>query len=266
MGMDIFYFLHSYIPSRIAFMIGDWPIYWYGVLMAVGIIAALFVALKLAPRYNIKTQDVWDLSGWLIICGVIGARLYDICLELTYYWSNPLAALKIWNGGLAIHGALLGGLIAVIIFIKKRHLSFWNMAAVLLPAVALGQAIGRWGNWFNQELFGRPSNWPWSIPIEVINRPTDFAIFSYFQPTFLYESLGLLVLFILLFNLARKQKNSRLIAAAYLIGYGTIRFLLEFIKIDATPMVINLRWPQIFSLIMIVAAVIILKTKKGEVT
>lgn len=253
--MNIFYFLHSYIPPRVAFMIGDIAIYWYGIILALAIILSLFVALRLARYYQIKTDTIWDLTSWLIIGGLIGARLYEIFLELPYYSSQPIEIIKIWNGGLAIHGALIGGLIALLLFIQKYRLSFWNLLAVVLPAVALGQAIGRWGNWFNQELFGRPSLASWSIPIEPANRPFNFEAFTYFHPTFLYESLAMFLVFGLLYFLICKKASAHIIMCAYLISYGLIRFLLEFIKIDTTPIVLGLRWPQIVSLVMLLIGI-----------
>lgn len=264
--MDFFYFLHGFIPNPIILTIGPFSFYWYGLLIALGIIVALLIAQKLAALDGLAKETLFDLGSWLIVAGLIGARLYDVFLELPYYLNHPLDVFKIYQGGLAIHGALLGGLIALLIFTHFKKINLWRLLAVLAPGVALGQAIGRWGNWFNQELFGRPTNLPWSIPISPLNRPFEFEAFTYFHPTFLYESLALIILFFILFYFAQKKISAKLITASYLIGYGLTRGLLEFIKIDTTPIVFGLRWPQIFSLIMIVVGFYLLFSKnKSEV-
>ena len=137
--------------------------------------------------------------------------------------------------------------------------------AIITPGLALGQAIGRYGNWFNQELFGLPTNLPWGIPIAIENRPLEFISQEFFHPTFIYESLGLLLISILLFILLYRQKNSLTkkmamrIGAYYLAAYSVLRFSLEFIKVDITPTFLGLRWPQFMSLIIISIAIVIFK-------
>ena len=179
--------------------------------------------------------------------------------------AHPSQIIKIWEGGLAIHGAIIAGAITLFFFIKKNKLPFWQLLAIVTPGVALGQALGRFGNWFNQELFGLPTNLPWGIPIAITNRPAAFINQEFFQPTFLYESLGCLLiaifLFILLYNQKDKlsQKLAMRVSAYYLALYSILRFFLEFIKVDLTPILFGLRWPQIISLIAIIVAVIIYK-------
>lgn len=256
--------LHSFNPQAILFSFGFINIYWYGLFMVTGIIAALLIIFRLAPYYKIEKDFLFDLSFWLIINGLLGARIYDILLQIPYYMEHPLNMLKIWQGGLAIHGAIIGGLITIYSFSKKRKVNFWSLSSLLVPGLALGQAIGRWGNYFNQELFGLPTAKPWGIPINEFNRPLDYFFSTFFHPTFLYESLGCLFIFFALiaanYFLIKKNRltknNCILLTSGYLIAYSILRFFLEFIRIDETPVFLNLRWPQIASLLIIIIAII----------
>lgn len=258
-------FLHSYIPEPIALQLGPITIYWYGIIMAVAIICALLLALHIAKMRNIKSDEILDAAIWAIVGGLIGARVYEIFLEWAFYSTHPADILKVWNGGLAIHGALIGAFIALLIFIRKKQYNIWNLAAVMLPGVALGQAIGRFGNWFNQELFGKPTTLPWGIPIDPFHRPIGFETLEFFHPTFLYEAILLIILALVLYYFARKKTfPCAYIISIYLLGYGLIRFFLEFIKIDPTPIFLYLRWPQIVSLIMILLAVGIILKVRGK--
>jgi len=258
--------LHTFHPQAIFLSFGPIHIYWYGLFMVTGIIIALGISYKLARFYKIKTDSLLDISFWLIINGLIGARIYDILLELPYYLKYPLNMFKVWQGGLAIHGAIIAGLITVYFFARKRKISLWSLTAIVTPGLALGQAIGRWGNYFNQELFGLPTTKPWGIPIDLINRPIDYISNDFFQPTFLYESLGCLSIFFVLIGanylLIKKGKLNKyyfvLLTAFYLILYSILRFCLEFIRIDATPTFLNLRWPQVASLFIIFGSIILI--------
>lgn len=245
-------FLHSFSPNPIAISVGPISIYWYGIVLALAMSCALALAVKIGKHKNISSETIFDVVIWLIIGGLIGARLYEIGLNFSYYINAPVEIVQIWNGGLAIHGGLIGGGIALFIYIKKKKLDFWKLAAILTPAVALGQAIGRWGNWFNQELFGVPTSKPWGIPIEALYRPEGYHKFLYFHPTFLYESIGCLLICLLLVFLLRQHVKNQVIIGSYFILYGILRFALELIKIDPTPLIFDIRWPQIMSIILVV--------------
>lgn len=252
-------FLHTFHPSPVLISIGPINIYWYGFFMVLGVLAALGVSIFLAKLYKIKADIIIDLAVWLIIGGLIGARFYDVFLELPYFLANPLDIFKIWQGGLAIHGAIIGGLIALWLYAKKYQQNFFELVAIISTALPLGQAIGRWGNYFNQELFGWPTNLAWGIPIDLAHRPWQYLDNSYFHPAFLYESLGDLVIFAILFFLQiwliKKQKFSAISYAlcvmSYAILYSLLRFATEFIRIDSTPAILSLRFPQLISLIII---------------
>jgi phosphatidylglycerol---prolipoprotein diacylglyceryl transferase len=265
----MFNFFQSFEPSPVLLSLGFVNIHYYGLFIALAVLVAFFLTLYLAKRYAINKDDIINLSFYLIIFGIIGARVYDVLLEWPYYLNNPLAALKIWKGGLAIHGGIIAGIIVLLFFIKKKKIKglknknlwedFVTMLFIITPGLALGQAIGRWGNYFNQELFGLPTQLPWGIPISVLNRPIEYISYNFFHPAFLYESLGSLLIFtflIIMHQLCLKKKKNCLkikviSAASYLILYSILRFLLEFIRIDYSPEILGLRFPQIMSLIII---------------
>ena len=174
---------------------------------------------------------------------------------------------------------MIAGIITLIIFTKKNKLNFFKLTAIITPGLALGQAIGRWGNYFNQELYGLPSNLSFAIPIEFKNRILNYISYDYFHPTFLYESIGNLIIFTILIlmhvYIIKKKKFSEIysltIVFSYLIFYSLLRFSLEFIRIDKTPEILGLRSPQIASILIIFASIIFitykhLKNKKQSVS
>jgi phosphatidylglycerol:prolipoprotein diacylglycerol transferase len=264
-------FLHTYVPSRILISFGPIDVYWYGVFIVLSILAGIGVAIKLAEYHKINKDNIVDLIFYLIVGGIIGARLYHILLEFSYYRDNPLDMFKIWQGGLAIHGALIAGILILWLYVRQHKLNFWQLGSIIVTGLALAQAIGRWGNYFNQELFGFPTNLPWGIPIEPINRITEFYNAQYFHPTFLYESFGSLGIFIILiilhfFYLKGRIKNLKIILVSYLLLYSLLRFIMEYIRIDTTPILFGWRLPQLLSLavflITTVYLFIVLKTSR----
>jgi phosphatidylglycerol:prolipoprotein diacylglycerol transferase len=264
-------FLHYFKPESVLLIIGPVKLYWYGLFIVTGTIAALTTTLKLAKRLNLPSGKIFDLSFYLIIGGLIGARLYHIFLELPYYLKYPIETIKVWQGGLAIHGAIIVGLIILLFFCRKEKINFWLLSAAMAPGLALGQTIGRWGNYFNQELFGLPTSQPWGIPIDLMHRPLNHLSSEYFHPTFLYESIGNLIIFIIILFLfskvaAGKIKKSQVVLLSYLALYSLLRFLLEFIRIDQTAYVLGWRWPQIISIAFFTSSMIWLALlfKKGD--
>lgn len=252
-------------PNRVLFDLGPIKIYWYGLFLVIGIVASLAVVLKEAVHKQLNLDKVYDLFFYLIIGGFIGARLWEV---LIYNWSyfslNPLAVFKIWQGGLAIQGGLLGGGLVLFIWCWHNHEDIWQYLDLVALGLPLGQAIGRFGNYFNQELFGQPTNHWFGIYIEEFNRPFQAIGSTLFQPVFLYESLLNLLLFVWLWS-QRKKTRPSLAISWYLIGYGLIRFCLEFVRIDEVGGLGGLRWPQIIAGLMVLAGVAILlsKTKKS---
>ena len=262
-------FLHTNIPNSILINIGSVKIYWYGLFIVTGILVAMIIVLKLAEKYKISKETIIDSVFYLVISGIIGARAYHILLEFPYYLNNPSEIIKIWQGGLAIHGAIFAGIVTVYFFAKKYKLNFLQLLAIYAPGIAIGQAVGRWGNYFNQELFGLPTNLPWGIPIEPVNRMLEYYGANYYHPTFLYESIGNLLIFAILifahrFFIKKEYKFYEIIVLIYLVLYSILRFSLEFVRIDKTPEILNLRFPQIVSLLIlfIISAFLIKNRKK----
>lgn len=267
----LFDFLHNFRPQPIVLRLGFFNIHWYGCLIVLSIILGLILVFKLASKVKIKRQILENLVFYLVIGGFIGARLYDVFAEFPYYLKNPLDIFKVWQGGLSIYGALIGGLTVLFFFSRKYRINFFTLADLLVPALALGQAIGRWGNYFNQEIFGRPTSLPWGIPIETTARPAEFFASQYFHPCFLYESIWNFLVFLVLIFIMRsdltggrtsKERKTGTVFSLYLILYSFGRFFMEFLRIDSQPMWLGLRLGQITAILMfVVGMVIIIKLK-----
>ena len=220
----------------------DWvlPLRWYGLLIALAVLVGLNLSSWLAKQRNLEQGLISDLLPILVLAAVIGARIYYVTFEWPNYAATPLKALAIWEGGIAIHGALLAGTLAVILFCRWRRQPFWDVLDVLVPSVALGQAIGRWGNFFNGEAFGVPTDLPWKLLIESVPRNVQkiFPEAQYFHPTFLYESLWNLAVFALLIVLFLKAKQGGLhlpagaLSCIYLLSYSCGRLWIEGLRID----------------------------------
>ncbi len=252
------HFLHNYNPDPVLLQIGRITIYWYGLLMLIAILSGIFITIKLAKRYRIEPDKIWDLAFWLVIGALVGARLYHVALEFGYYFNNPGQIIKIWQGGIAIHGAWLGGFVALFFWCKKNKEQMLKWLDLLSPGLILGQAIGRWGNYFNQELFGKPTNLPWSIPIDPANRPVGYEQFTYFHPTFWYESFANLIIFFILLRIFAKKKFEGQVFWHYLLFYSLVRAGLESLRIDNTLTIAGMRWPQLFSVIVALVALVVL--------
>lgn len=257
-------FLHTWHPHALLLTAGPLELRWYGLLLAVGTLVGYFTVLAVAKRSRLNTNQVTDLFLWLLIFGFIGARFYHVLNEWSFYRAHPDMILKVWNGGLAIHGAIIAGLITLWVVTQRQRLSFWLMADVLVIGLVIGQAIGRWGNYFNQELFGRPTELPWGIPIDPVNRPVAYQGRDFFHPTFLYESLGSLLIFGALWWLHRRRQQHRApgwwsadgtIAITYVLLYSLLRIGTELVRIDRTPVISGLRLPIIGSLLFIILAI-----------
>ncbi len=252
-------FLHSWHPQPILLHLGSLTIHWYGLTLALGALAAFFLMRSIAKRYQISENVIFDVFLLLIISGVLGARLYHVVNEWSYYQANPAQIIQIWRGGLAWHGGLIAGLLALIVFCRRRKLSFWQLADIIVPGLALGQAIGRWGNYFNQELFGKPTTLAWGIPIDPINRPVGYVQVNFYHPTFLYESLGLLLITGILIWLHRRRSPTSppgLIALTYLILAAGLRIATESLRIDRTPLIHGIRLPILAAGVIMAAAAI----------
>jgi len=209
----------------------------YGMIIMFGVLVAALLARRLMKEIDQDPELVWDALIWVLILGAIGARLYHVFTP--YYLTHPLEILMTWQGGLGWPGALIGGFLGMLIFARRRKLSLGILADIASPGVAIAHAIGRWGNFINQELYGPPCDLPWCIPIRPENRMLEYRQFERFHPLFLYESLWNLANGLVLLWLWRKQRD-RLkegdIFIIYLMNYSFGRFLLEFIRLDFVPL------------------------------
>lgn len=194
-------------PGPILIEIGPLAVRWYGLLIATAVLIGVSLSQYLAKRRHINPDLLGDLVVWLVIAAIPAARLYYVLFEWAEYSQHPERIIAIWQGGIAIHGAILGGTIAALIFARLKQVSFWQLADLVAPSLILGQAIGRWGNFFNSEAFGRPTNLPWKLFIPADRRPLGYENFAYFHPTFLYESLWNLMVFGLLLTLFSRLTN-----------------------------------------------------------
>jgi phosphatidylglycerol:prolipoprotein diacylglycerol transferase len=250
----------------IPFMNQSFHIYFYGILITLGVVVATLLASMEAKRRGQNPEIIWDMLFWVVIAGIIGARIWHILtpppsmiaqgITTQYYLTHPLAMIDIRNGGLGIPGAVIGGVLAMWIYTRRKKLSLVTWLDITAPGLALAQAIGRWGNFFNQELYGAPTNLPWKIYIDPLHRLPGFENFAYYHPLFLYECLWDLANMAILLWLARHfldRLKSGDIFLGYLVIYPLGRFLLDFLRLDASR-VAGINANQTLSAIVLVVA------------
>lgn len=231
--------------DRVAFTIFGIDVMWYGILMATGMILGTYLALKEAERVGISEDDVLNLAIFAIPAGVLGARLYYVIFNWGYYSQNPSQILNFRGGGMAIHGALIGGILAGLIYTKIKKINFFKMADIALIGMPLAQAIGRWGNYINGEAHGGPTNLPWGIMVDGVK----------VHPTFLYESIWDFGIFIFLWMFRKKKKYEGQVAVYYIILYSLGRFFIEGLRTDSL-MIGPLRMAQVISLVGVIGGII----------
>ncbi|MEG4011784.1 MULTISPECIES: prolipoprotein diacylglyceryl transferase [unclassified Microcoleus] len=226
-------------PGPIIFQLGPVAIRWYGLLIASAVLIGVSLSQYLAEKRRVNPELLGDLAIWLVLGAIPCARIYYVAFEWPQYAQRPEDIIAIWKGGIAIHGAILGGTIAALIFAKIQRVSFWQLADLVAPSVILGQAIGRWGNFFNSEAFGSPTDLPWKLYIPPNSRPIGYANFEYFHPTFLYESLWNLTVFGLLLTLFFRDLQGKIrlktgaLFLVYLAAYSSGRVWIEGLRTDS---------------------------------
>jgi phosphatidylglycerol:prolipoprotein diacylglycerol transferase len=226
-------------PGPIIFQLGPVAIRWYGLLIASAVLIGVSLSQYLAEKRRVNPELLGDLAIWLVLGAIPCARIYYVAFEWPQYAQRPEDILAIWKGGIAIHGAILGGTIAALIFAKIQRVSFWQLADLIAPSVILGQAIGRWGNFFNSEAFGGPTDLPWKLYIPPNSRPLAYANFEYFHPTFLYESLWNLTVFGLLLTLFFRDLQGKIrlktgaLFLVYVVAYSSGRVWIEGLRTDS---------------------------------
>ena len=258
-------------PGEIAFTIGHLDIYYYGIIMAFAIFCGLLTILGIRKYFfpDILKDRIFDISFILIICGILGARLYYVLLDYKYFLKFPYEIPAVWHGGISIQGAIAAGIIAGIIYVKKHKINFFRYADLFIFGLVTGQIIGRWGNFFNGEAFGRVVSLEFlqnlHLPQFIINGMYIDGLYR--EPTFLYESIFSIIGFILLI-IVRKNKKLKLgqLTGIYLIWYGLERLIIEIFRSDSL-MLGTIKIAQLVSLIAIVSGIVLLikaiKNKKN---
>jgi phosphatidylglycerol---prolipoprotein diacylglyceryl transferase len=252
--------MHS--PGAIAFQLGPLPlvgtivIRWYGILMALSIVVALWLCHRQARKEKLPADDIISVGQWAILAGLVGARLYEVIFNWDYYGVYPRKIFAVWEGGLAIHGGLIVGPLVGVLLAWYWKVPILRGLDVTAPCFAIGQAIGRWGNFFNEEAFGQPTNLPWKLYISPQHRPPGYTQFDYFHPAFLYESVWDLAMFILLVVWLRPRLRDQpgALFFAYIGVYSIGRFLIEGIRLDSF-WVGPFRVAQLASLLGVIVAV-----------
>jgi phosphatidylglycerol:prolipoprotein diacylglycerol transferase len=243
-------------PGAIAFQIGPLVVRWYGILMATAIVVGLWLGHRTARREGLPADDIISAGQWAILAGLVGARLYEVIFNWDYYGRYPSKIIAVWEGGLAIHGGLIVGPLVGAWLAYLWHLPVLRGLDVAAPSLAIGQAIGRWGNFFNEEAFGRPTDLPWKLYISPPHRPSGFGQYEYFHPTFLYESLWDFGVFLLLLAWLRPRWRERPGALFFwYVGlYSVGRLLIESLRLDSFWLG-SFRVPQVASVIGILIAI-----------
>ncbi|MCQ2516428.1 MAG: prolipoprotein diacylglyceryl transferase [Saccharofermentans sp.] len=248
----------------IAFHVGSFPIYWYGVIIAAALVLCTVLAIKHAKANKFSEDLVYDVLLCALPCAIVGARLYYVFCEWSYYSQDLSRIFDTRSGGLAVYGGVIGAFLGTYIMCRIRKIPFSSVADYCVVYIPLGQAIGRWGNFFNQEAFGTTTNLPWGM--------TSDKIASYLRincpyldstmpvhPTFLYESLLTLTVFIILLLVRSKSTHKYEVVSMYMVGYGLARFFLEGLRTDSLYIAgTTIRTSQLLSLILVVAGLLII--------
>ena len=239
-------------PGDVIFSLNGFNIYTYGVIMACACLVGVFTAYYLYKKYNsdLNYNKLIDIAPLILFAGIAGARLYYCLLNPVYYFSNPMEILDIRQGGLSIHGGLFLGITVLILLAKKYNLGCFRVLDSFACGTALAQSIGRWGNFFNSEAFGVPTDLPWKLYIPLSKRPEFYANYEYFHPTFLYESILDMCIFCILLYIMKKVYPNYigLVFWCYLGLYSIVRFFIEQLRTDSALNIGNIPVAQIVSI------------------
>ena len=248
-------------PSSGSIHLGPLRLNAYGLMIAIGVIAAVRIAGRRAENKGVgTTEDISSIAMWAVPAGVIGGRAYHVLTDYERFQGDWFDAVKIWQGGLGIWGGVAAGVAVGWWCARRRGLDAWWIISCAAPAIAIAQAIGRWGNWFNQELFGQPTTLPWALKVSGnIAEKAGYTAGTTFHPTFLYESVGCLVLAWLLIRLEGRIAPARgRLFAWYVAGYTVLRFGTESLRIDASHNVGGMRLNQWVAIAVFAVAVLFL--------
>ena len=242
-------------PNSGSFDLGPLTLRGYGLMIALGVLAAVWLAAKRFTDRSLSSDHAAGIAMWGVPAGIVGARIYHVITDWGRFTGNWGDALKIWKGGLGILGGVIFGYLAVMIYCRRANLDLRTAIDVAAPAIPLAQMIGRWGNWFNQELFGRPSDLPWALEIDPENRPAEYIEQATFHPTFLYESLWNLMVVLALLKIDRMKVLSKgMLFVVYFALYSIGRIWVEALRIDEATDIAGLRinvW--VFSVLLLLS-------------
>ncbi|MCU9612929.1 prolipoprotein diacylglyceryl transferase [Caldibacillus lycopersici] len=245
--------------NPVALELGPLSIRWYGIFIALGIALAFILATREAKRRGLPDETFADLLIWAVPISIICARIYYVLFEWKYYSVYPSKIFAIWEGGIAIHGALIGAVVVAIIFCRKRNISFWKLADIAAPSIIIAQAIGRWGNFMNQEAHGDEVSRQFlenlHLPEFIINQMYIDGVF--YHPTFLYESIWNVVGFIILLLLRKANLRTGEIFLSYAIWYSIGRFFVEGLRTDSL-MLFDIRIAQLVSVTLILVSILLI--------
>lgn len=253
--------------DRVAFEIGPFTVYWYGIIIGAGLVLGWLLATREAKKQGLSNELFADLLLWAIPISIVSARIYYVLFNLGYYIENPGDIIAIWEGGIAIHGALIGAVLTAIVFAKKKKVPFWKLADIAAPSIILGQAIGRWGNFMNQEAHGTEVTRSFlenlGLPDFIVNQM--YINGSYYHPTFLYESVWNIIGFILLIIFRKFQPKQGEVFLAYVVWYSIGRFFIEGMRTDSLMLTDTLRIAQVISIVLIATSLFIIwyRRRKG---
>lgn len=231
----------------VAFTVFGKPIFWYGIIISLALIVNIIWAMRDAGKFGFKSDDIVDFVFYVVPAAVVGARLYYVIFKWQDYAGNPIEAIKIWNGGLAIYGAVIAGIITAWIFARVKRINPLKLCDFCAPFLVLGQAIGRWGNFINCEAYGEYTNLPWRMEIPALDGMGVMSV----HPTFLYESLWNISVFIFLMLFRNRSKKEGEVFFLYLIMYGLGRFWIEGLRADSL-MIGSFKVSQLLSLLAVV--------------
>lgn len=238
----------SFKISRIAFSVGNIEIYWYAILISIAFIIAIFALKNDSKKYRIEYDIILKLLIIMIPMSIIFARLYYVIFNLEYYINKPLEIINIRNGGLAIYGGIIGAIIVIILFCKNKKIKVMDLLDLFVPYLALGQSIGRWGNFINGEAHGSITNSIFRMGI------VENGIYMEVHPTFLYESICTLTLFFILTYLKNNRRYSGQLTITYLFFYSIIRAVIEGLRTDSL-MMGNIRISQLLSILLLIGII-----------
>lgn len=248
--------------DRIFFQYGSFTIYWYSVIIIAGIIIGMILANKEADQLGLKKDIITDLMVFVIPIAIVCARIYYVTFEWKQYVNQPFSELfAVWNGGIAIHGAIIGSVLTVIIYTHIKKISFWQIVDILAPSLILGQAIGRWGNFMNQEAYGGPisentyNNFHQYLPDFIMNQMTIDGVM--YHPTFLYESFWNIIVFIFLLILRKYNPLRGEVFLSYVTLYSIGRFVIEGMRMDSLYMG-EWRVAQLVSVLLVIGAIVLI--------